>query len=106
MAKYLLRYTGGGMPETEEEIARVMAAWGAWYTSLGNAVADPGNPFTPAAKTVASSSALSNGVTGPMATGYTILQADSLKAAAKMAQTCPVLAGSASISIYETFEGM
>ena len=29
MAKYLLAYRGGGMPETPEAGAQVMAAWGA-----------------------------------------------------------------------------
>jgi len=28
MAKYLLSYHGGGMPESEEEGAKIMAAWG------------------------------------------------------------------------------
>ena len=31
MANYLLAYHGGGMADTEEEQARVMAAWGKWY---------------------------------------------------------------------------
>jgi len=53
MAKYLLLYLGGGMPETEAETAAVMKAWEAWYTDLGSAVVDPGNPFTPVAKSVA-----------------------------------------------------
>lgn len=44
MAKYLLAYQGGAMPETQEEQARVMAAWGRWYEGLGAAVVDPGSP--------------------------------------------------------------
>ena len=30
MAKYALVYHGGERPETEEEGAKVMAAWGVW----------------------------------------------------------------------------
>jgi hypothetical protein len=41
-----------------------------------------------------------------MASGYTILQAESLDQAAKMAQSCPVLQGGAAISIFETFDVM
>ena len=44
MAKYLLVYGGGSMPETEEAQAQVMAAWDAWFHGMNGAVADPGNP--------------------------------------------------------------
>ena len=44
MAKYLLAFRGGSMPEGEEAGAKVMQAWEAWFTSVGAAVADPGNP--------------------------------------------------------------
>ena len=30
MAKYLFTYHGGGMPESEQEQAKHMAAWGEW----------------------------------------------------------------------------
>lgn len=106
MAKYVLLYIGGGMPETEEENAAVMKAWEAWYTKLGAAVVDPGNPFTPAAKNVSSNGKVSDGPAGGMASGYTILQAGSLDDAAKMAQSCPVLQGGADISVFETFDVM
>jgi len=39
-----------------------------------------------------------------MASGYTIVEAGSLDEAVKMAQGCPVLAGGAEISVFETFE--
>ena len=106
MAKYVLVYVGGGMPATEAETAAVMKAWGDWYTSLGEAVVDPGNPFTSAVKSVAYDGKISDGPVGPKATGYTILQAGSLDAAAEMAKSCPVLQGGASISVYETFDVM
>lgn len=104
MAKFVLLYIGGGMPETEAETAEVMKAWEAWYIQLGQAVVDPGNPFTPQAKSVTSDGIINDGPAGTMATGYTILEAGSLDEAAKMAQSCPVLQGGADISIFETFE--
>jgi len=106
MTKYVLLYSGGGMPETEAEQAAVIQAWTDWYTRLGQAVVDPGNPFTPAAKAVSKDGAVRNGPAGSMASGYTILQAESIDEAAKMAQSCPVLQGGAEISVFETFNVM
>lgn len=104
MAKYLLAFKGGSMPEGEEAGAQVMAAWEAWFTSVGAAVADPGNPSSKS-RTIAA-----NGTVGPEGpaslSGYTILSADSLGAAVAFAKTCPVLAGGASIEVIETFDVM
>ncbi|TMK60487.1 MAG: hypothetical protein E6G43_10075 [Actinobacteria bacterium] len=104
MAKYLLLYSGGSMPETEAEQASVMKAWDSWFHELGSAIADGGNPFTQATKSISSDGAVSD--KAPAASGYSILEADSLDAAAGLAKGCPVLQGGASISVYETFEVM
>ncbi len=104
MAKYLLLYEGGGMPETEEAQAAAMQAWEAWFTQLGGALADGGNPFTPASNRVAADGSISSGAGS--ATGYSVLEADSLATATDLAKGCPVLQGGASIGIYETFDVM
>ncbi len=101
MAKFVLIYTGGSMPESDSGRATMMKAWETWFGGLGAAVADTGNPFTAAAKTVAGNGRVSDGPVGTAATGYTILQADSLDAAVGMAKGCPVLQGGAQISVYE-----
>ena len=101
MAKFVLVYTGGGMPETEEEQAAVMAAWGAWYEGLGAAVVDPGNPFSPAVQNITSDGAVSGGAFGTTASGYSVLEADSMDSAVGMAKKCPMLAGNGQISVYE-----
>ncbi len=106
MSKYLLLYHGGVMPETDEETAAVMKAWGSWYTQLGTAVVDPGNPFSPVAKSISSNGTVKDGSAIGMLSGYTILEAASLDEAAKMAQSCPVLGGGAEISIFEVFDVM
>ncbi len=106
MANFVLLYSGGSMPETKAEQAAVMQAWEAWYGGLGSAVVDGGNPFTPKAKRIASNGTVSDGSVGTMATGYSILKADSLSAAVGMAQGCPVLHGGGQISVYETFQVM
>jgi hypothetical protein len=104
MAKYLLLYNGGKMPESEAEQAAVMAAWEAWFEQLGAAVADPGNPFTPASKSIAPDGSVSDGAGS--GSGYSILEADSLEAATTLAKGCPVLQGGASVGVYETFNVM
>lgn len=103
MADFVLLYTGGSMPETEEEQARVMQAWDAWYGEIGSALKDGGNPFTPAARTVASDGSAKDGGPGPLHTGYTIVTADSLDAATRIAKGSPVLQGGGSVTVYETF---
>lgn len=104
MAKYLLLYSGGRMPESEAEQAAVMAAWEGWFGQLGSAVADGGNPFGPASNSIASDGSVEDGAGS--ASGYSILEADSLDAATVMAKGCPVLQGGASIGVYEIFDVM
>src|SRR5258708_6369370 len=106
MANFVLLYSGGSMPATEAEQAAVMQAWGAWYASLGSAVVDGGNPFTPLAKSIASDGTVRDGPVGTMASGYSIIAADSLNAAVEMGKGCPVLRGGGQISVYETFNVM
>ncbi len=104
MANYVLAYTGGGMPETEEEQAAVMAAWGAWYEGLGAAVVDAGNPFGPSASIGRDGSVTGAGASG--LTGYSILAAGNLDSAVEMAKGCPILAGGGAVEVYETFDAM
>jgi hypothetical protein len=104
MAQYVLLFSGGSMPESDAERATAMKAWDSWFHELGSAVKDPGNPFTPATKRIAPDGAVSDNA--PPASGYSVLEADSLDAAVGLAKGCPVLQGGASISVYETFEVM
>lgn len=102
MANYLLAYRGGGMPESEEEGQKVMAAWMGWFGTLGEAVVDGGNPCG-ASKSVASNGAISDGAPSQV-TGYSVLKADSLDAATQMAKGCPILMTGGSVDVYETFD--
>jgi hypothetical protein len=104
MSDYVLIYEGGSMPETPEAQQQAMDAWTAWFTTLGSAVKDQGNPFGQEAKTVAADGAVSDG--GSAATGYSILTANSVDEAATLAKDCPVLRGGASIRIHEVFNVM
>ncbi|MFL7869166.1 MAG: hypothetical protein AB8I58_10080 [Anaerolineales bacterium] len=101
MTNYVLIYSGGGMPETEEEQAAVLAAWGAWYEALGQATVDGGNPFSPMAKSINSDGSV--GDAAYPASGYTIITTSSLDAAVEMAKGCPVLSDGGTVNVYETF---
>ena len=99
MGKYVLAYKGGSMAETTEAQEAAMQAWMGWFGELGSAVIDGGNPFGPstAVKSDGSATAATAGLTG-----YSVLEADSLELAAKLAKGCPVLAAGGSVEVYET----
>jgi len=102
---YLLLYKGGSMPETEAEQKKVGDAWNAWFGQHGAAIADAGNPFTPAVKTIGPDGKVSDGGFAG-ASGYTVIKADSLDKAVEIAKGCPVILGGASVAVYETFDAM
>jgi hypothetical protein len=106
MAKFVLLYSGGSMPATEAEQAAVLQAWGAWYGGLGSAVVDAGNPFSPVARSIASDGSVKDGPVGSPASGYTIINADSLDAAVDASKGCPILQAGGQVSVYETFNIM
>jgi len=93
MAKYVFLYKGGGMPESEEEGKRLMAAWTGWLEGLGDSAVDWGNPF-------GASTAVGGSASG--ITGYTIVDATSLDDAAGKAKGCPILnGGRGTVEVYE-----
>jgi len=100
MSNYLFVYHGGTHPESEEEIAKVMAAWGAWFGAMGEAVVDPGNPVGMSSTVNADGSVADNGGSNP-ASGYTTIAADSLKQALDHAKGCPILEAGGSVEVAE-----
>jgi hypothetical protein len=102
MANYVLAYTGGSMPETEEAGSAVMAAWTAWLGGLGDAVVDRGAPFGSSAS-VASDGAVSEGGSTRL-TGYSIVKADSPATAGTLVKDCPALSAGGTVDIYEALE--
>ncbi len=101
MANYLLVYHGGGgMAATPEAQQAAMAQWGQWFGQLGAAVVDGGNPVGQE-RTIGGNGAAANAVSG-----YSVLKADSLDAAVKLTEGCPVLAAGGSVQVCETFDAM
>lgn len=89
MANYMLLYTGGGgMAASPEEQEKIMGEWGAWYEKMGASVVDGGAPFGDAKSLTGDG--VEDGTLGDMpATGYTVISADSLEAAAAACEDHP-----------------
>jgi hypothetical protein len=85
------------MADTEEAQQSAMAAWGAWFESLGAAVVDGGAPF-------GASAAVGGGGSRSGLTGYSILEAADLDAALKMGEGCPIIANGGTIDVYEAID--
>ena len=103
MSKYLYLYRGPATPMDEftpEQTEEQMRAWGEWMGRVGPALADGGAPF-------GDRSAVADDGTGPAPgdlNGYTIVEADSLDAARKLADGHPFLSegkGRFTIEIFE-----
>ena len=103
MSKYLVTYIGGATPETTTQAERetIMKAWMDWFGSLGEAVVDIGNPTGPA-RTVRPGGEVSDDGLG--ITGYSIISADSLEAAADACGRHPHLEAGGTITISEALD--
>ncbi len=103
MAKYLFTYHGGGMPESEAEQAKHMAAWGEWMGANGAAFVDMGAPVG-ASSTVGADS-VSDGWGDNGVGGYSLVEAPDMAAACEIAKGCPVVTLSGgTVQVGETFE--
>lgn len=103
MPKFIFVYHGGGAPSDPAEQERVMAAWGAWYEAMGQAVLDGGAPAG-VSKTVSQDGVADNGGANPVS-GYTVVNAADHDAACDMAKGCPMVAdGSGSVEVAALME--
>jgi hypothetical protein len=98
MKKYLC-VVYGPSADTEEDRSMGMALMADWYRSLGSALVDPGAPFTDA-RTVSDAGA--GAAIGPNATGFNLVQADSMEAAIELAKKCPLLQHGRQVTVFET----
>lgn len=98
MAKYLFVYHGGKNPETEEEVAQVLDAWGSWLGSMGAAVIDGGNPVGMSSTVNPDGSVADNGGSNP-ASGYGLIEAADLDDALAKAKGCPILESGGSVEL-------
>jgi len=83
-----------------------MKQWTTWFTRLGPAIVDPGNPFSGSVNRVKADGSVAKDPVGQRASGYSNSEAPSLDVATRMAKGCPVIKGGAQIAVYETFNVM
>lgn len=103
MAKYLFVYHGGSKPDSQEEIAKMMDAWGQWFGSMGSAVIDGGNPVGMSSTVQSNGSIVSNGGSNPVS-GYSLVEASDLDDALDKAKSCPILTAGGSIEVAEAID--
>lgn len=103
MPKFILAYHGGGMPESPEDQAKTMEAWGAYYGAIGENLADGGAPVGMSKTVTADGSVEDNGGSNPLS-GYTVVNADNIEAACEMAKKCPIRDMGGSIEVAECME--
>lgn len=100
MTKFLLVYGGGNPPADRAEGEAVMKSWIDWFTKLGPAVADGGNPTADMAKRISPNGNMVD-ATDRVVTGYSMLEAGSLAEAAQLAKGCPHLQSGGTVTVYE-----
>jgi hypothetical protein len=88
MKKFVFLYVGASEARTDE----TMKAWGDWFASVGESFIDSGNPFGPG-RYVSKSGTTDLTMDKDAITGYSILNAESMKDAERIAATCPVVTG-------------
>ncbi len=103
MAKYLFVYHGGSHPETEEEVAAVMDAWGSWLGGLGAAVVDGGNPVGKSSTVRPDGSVSGDGGANPVS-GYGIFDASDRDDAIAKAKGCPILQAGGSVELADIID--
>jgi hypothetical protein len=103
MAKFLFVYHGGSRPATKEAQAKVMAAWGQWFGSMGKALLDGGNPVGPSSTVRSNGTVAKDGGANP-ASGYSLIEAASLEAALAVAKSCPLLAAGGSVEVAQAMD--
>jgi len=89
MANYVFTYHGEPKFKNPEESGKYMARWQAWVGNLGKALVNPGVPF--GKSKAVSSSGVSDDAGSNRVTGFSIVEANSIDAAIKLAKGCPHL---------------
>ena len=95
MAKFVLLHYG-----FEQPTAEIMSAWGKWFEAITDKTVDQGGHFSKG-REVSKSGTNELPLSADSITGYTIIEADNLDDAEKIAQGNPYIT---SIRVYEIVE--
>lgn len=102
MPKFLFVYHGGSKPSSPEEGEKVVGEWVSWIGGHGPTFVDGGNPVG-MSKTVTASGIADDGGANPVS-GYGIVTAKSIDAAAEIAKGCPIHKAGGSVEVAEIME--
>ncbi len=89
MPQYVMFYLGGDQPSPPEEGKHHFERYKQWLDSLGDAVISPANPLKDTHTVTPDGSVTTGGLTS--ISGFTIVEAESIKAALSMTKQCPFL---------------
>jgi hypothetical protein len=92
MKKFVFMSVGFETPTPE-----IQKAWADWFASIGDKIVDSGSPLG-AGREVTKTGTKELPVGLDSITGYTIINAESLDEAEKIAKTCPIIT---SMRVYE-----
>ena len=92
MKKFMFLYFG-----FEKPTPKIMAAWGKWFESVADKMADPGAHFS-GGREISDAGTKDLPLQMDSITGFSVINADSLDDAVKIAQSCPHIA---STRVYE-----
>jgi hypothetical protein len=99
MKNFVFLYSGGTAPTTPAEGEASMKEWMAWFEGLGASVKEAGEAFS--GSTTVTKSGQKAGPGGNISNGYSVMKADSMDDAAKLAKTCPIIAQGGAVHVFE-----
>lgn len=93
MKRFLFLYYGYEAPTQE-----IMDAWSNWFASIEDRLIDGGSPFAAGREITHAGTRELSPETGAAA-GYSIIEAQDMDEAERIARRCPIIAG---VRVYET----
>lgn len=104
MSRYALIYSGDQSIASREEQDAMLAEWEAWYAKMGDAIAEVGDPFGASMHIAAAGTPPVAGDGGMPASGYTVIDADSIEAAAAACADHPHLRRGGTVHIFAAID--
>jgi hypothetical protein len=102
MTQFVFVYLGGNHPANPAEAEKHFSKYMQWLTSLGDAVISPTIPLKDT-HTVSPDGAVREGGSSAMS-GFSIIEADSINDALKIAQDCPFLEIGGTLEVSELMQ--
>jgi len=99
MARFLITYYAGEMPQDRESIAQARRAFTKWATKTGTALADVGSPIR--STTTISSDGIHNGTPAGPFMGWSVIEAEDGIAAVRLLRDHPFISRGGIVQLSE-----